>query len=603
MTRTLTLDPEKISNFSRRSSRYGDRLCETEVREDYLHKVARLVSDEDVTTELGAGAFSRNDGPESFYIQVPSDPSKQTRTSLSDEVWNLLFQETVLFHELGHVLWTDFDYLEARLEGHDSRTAETIRSFWNAMEDPAVNTYLASEFNVREDLRVVNENLAEMNRQDISGGLTPIEALEYGMLEQGLIEENVWSDILEGDIRVRERDVFDKYKDQVRDTMVDYIRTSDPRDRIDIAIDLATDILDDIEEDYNKRSDSPKETSQGDGSDESGGSSIDDAPEMDPEEIEEMQGETTEVAEDEIEDKYEDEVQNQKSSTEEDDEDTDEMEQTLRMICDAELSTDEIQVPDDWEMDPENGDSVRVVERRARSLARTFRAKLQNERNTRRRYGLDDGLIESTDLAKAVTGSQNFRSREAAPEDKSYSVQIVLDRSGSMANPNWDELDEGPDTVDRSDRRVKRAQEAVASLARGLYDVGVDVSVMSLYNNETCLEVPFGADPETRRDVLFSNKTAGRTPLAGTLEVAKENVEEGAWDEEFVIVVCDGEPDSVGNYKNQLREIDCPVYGVYINEEIEKHRGKHDDLFDVIRYADLDDVGDRLSELAKRIIG
>lgn len=604
---TVTLDPDQIRSFIGRSSRLGG-IESSPRRRKHLEKIGRMVSDVELSVGLGSGAFCRPEGT-TYYIEIPEEISDQPITNIENTAWGLLFQETILFHELGHVLWSDFDSLEA-IKGEAEAPTGIVQTIYNSAEDVAIESYLANEFNVRRDLRVMNENLVRRNRNNTQE-LEIWNAISNALLSRGLISGDWHEDVISGDFPVdRGYDELVELEKSGRfdDFMTDFVEEKDGHERAEMAKELADELWEIFGEDQDQSDGGQGE--DGDSQQEDGSSpmSMDDNeksegkqqdtpedvdfdPNQDLEDIDDLE---TEAQED-----HEREANRQESQekTGDKNEGDDPMTETLKRLATGNNLGEKVELPD-WEMDESNRPDLNAARRRASSLAEIFRAKLQHERQSGRRFGMREGKLESSDIARVATGNKQFRSREVEPEDKSYSVQIVLDRSGSMENPK----EMQGDSLEPTDGRLKGAQRAAGQLLLGLNEVGIDASLMSMKSSDPHIEVPFGADPEDHLDSVFSGELDGLTPLSDMISLAREQVDEGEWDEQFILVVTDGEPDNESQYFNELEECDIPVYGVYVDEREHKHGG-HDKYFDRVRYATPDGVDKMCRDLCHSIIG
>ena len=597
MTNSVTLRPKQVKNFFGRTAQVG--LPASDAREYYLGRIARMTTSVDVDVEVGDSAFSRPGDGEAYYIEVPSEIPEQTLSSLDEEVWGLLFQETILLHEAAHVLWSDFEELKIQKDLSDA-PAHVVQAVYNAAEDVAIESYLVRLYNVLKDFQLLNYNLVERNRQNAQN-LSVWDAVSNGILARGLAQDDLWGDILSGDIAVEEQEWVTSLDDRLDEFVTEFVNETNGTKRVRIAVEFAEELYDEADTDGQSRGQSD-DTTKGDDS-KSQGSSAAEEPEVDEDwepGQDDEDGKMIEELEQEAEDEYEEEANRQQAEMSEQEDSENPLKRQLEDLTIDSNMGKKIQIPEDWDEHEDCSQDRMNAERKSNTLARIFRSKLQNERKSSRRVGLTEGQIESTEIAQVATGSNKFRSREVEPEDKSYSVQIVLDRSGSMAKPDyWD--DDKLKTVETYDR-MKGAQQATAQIAFGLHDVGVDVSVMSFYQTDPTLEIPFGSNPRDYSDRLFSQKCSGLTPIHKCVEMADNQIEEGEFDEHFMLVICDGEPDNRSEYEKQIEQIDYPVYGVYINEN-ESNHGGHDDLFDRIRYATPENVDKKCKELCHGIIG
>lgn len=118
----------------------------------------------DVAGTAGGG-LSSGDRAVDYEVVIPTQGYDQVRTEMAPERWDKRVQVALLFHELGHVKYSDFGRLSERLEATDPEWREVLRRLYNAAEDGVVETQMAAEFNVREDFVVLNSTLAALETE------------------------------------------------------------------------------------------------------------------------------------------------------------------------------------------------------------------------------------------------------------------------------------------------------------------------------------------------------------------------------------------------------------------------------------------------------
>ena len=57
----------------------------------------------------------------------------------------------------------------------------------------------------------------------------------------------------------------------------------------------------------------------------------------------------------------------------------------------------------------------------------------------------------------------------------------------------------------------------------------------------------------------------GGTPLTHTVTFARQRISRGRGDMPFMIIITDGRPSSVSDFKEQVRKANFPVLGVYMD--------------------------------------
>ncbi|AGM11669.1 hypothetical protein HCTV5_60 [Halovirus HCTV-5] len=139
----------------------GEKLRNSSRRESYLQKIAGLVSLTDLVLYVrGQGAHVKlnKDTPE---INVTGEKHEQDVTDISEDEYDLLVQEVLTMHECGHILFSDWPSFERYMNRVDMNSRHLFKHIWNAAEDGAIERQITSEFNVRDDFKVLYANLHE----------------------------------------------------------------------------------------------------------------------------------------------------------------------------------------------------------------------------------------------------------------------------------------------------------------------------------------------------------------------------------------------------------------------------------------------------------
>ncbi|UBF23043.1 cobalamin biosynthesis protein CobT [Haloarcula virus HCTV-16] len=139
----------------------GEKLRNSSRRESYLQKVAGLVSLRDLVLYVrgqGAHVELNKDTPE---INVTGDKHEQSVTDIPRDEYDLLVQEVLTMHECGHILFSDWPSFERYLNRVEMNDRHLFKNIWNAAEDGAIERQITSEFNVKDDFRVLYANLHE----------------------------------------------------------------------------------------------------------------------------------------------------------------------------------------------------------------------------------------------------------------------------------------------------------------------------------------------------------------------------------------------------------------------------------------------------------
>lgn len=173
-------DPAALRNSPQRAdhlSRVGAILAKSDVR-------VHLSPQEQTATIVSTGSHYPTD-PDQWRIQIATREFPQPVTGYSREAYDLLIQETLLVHEIGHVLYTDYGALRDAAKTLDPADRLGFGILFNAAEDIAVEAQLRAQFSVTEELRVLNANLLSSVSLS-SRELSLLQAVELAILELGV---------------------------------------------------------------------------------------------------------------------------------------------------------------------------------------------------------------------------------------------------------------------------------------------------------------------------------------------------------------------------------------------------------------------------------
>ncbi|WP_058366956.1 vWA domain-containing protein [Haloparvum sedimenti] len=567
----------------------------------------------------------------SYEIRIPTTRYEQVGDALPDPVWDRRMQIALLFHELGHVHYSDFERFGDRLDEVDERWRELFRAVYNAAEDAVVETQMAAEFNVRADLLALNAALAARaddrharfvrlfadgetsDSHDPVRSYTLFEAVTVGLLDRGFGDSGRYAALRDPDdpsrvVRNGRDDVLATLAPVLDDYCADMLSEPNATRRVDRADECFREVRDALASfpplqrtriqtaavrprDARAAARWPARNADrlpdgetaarrvartGETGSEAGGSGATSGP---------VPGEVTTGAIERL-------VRRRSATSGRGARRSGsplrrEAERLLSVVRDPDASVDEVVV-----VDPaaDGGDRERWAAATAegRGLAADLRTQLRRERRPRTDSGHRVGRLDSGRLVDAYRGQSRVFSKRLPGRQKDYSCLLLLDRSGSMRGEPGRERarGEGP---------MRTAENAVAQLAAALYDVGVDISVLSVWRGKPCLELPFGGDPGDHVDRLLTGRADGGTPLAALLTLARHRIAYGAGAVPFVVVVTDGRPDDEDAYADALERCSFPVYGVYLSGE----RDGDPAFFDRLVHASPDDLGRTLRRLAR----
>lgn len=598
------LDPYTTSDEIRTFSASDDEgmLRKSRERREYLEKLATIHTAKQVHveiegTEASANIATRDDElghTDRIVVTIPAVSIDQLASNLDQETWDLLYQKTLLYHEIGHVMYSDWpSYEEKFLEvEHDSASRETIRrsifaSYFNVIEDCAIERILANEFNIEQDLKVKNANLAANREYPMSYGMH--EAIELNLHEwkyptgdvDRLVDPN--NSELEFFIPDDRRSFASDARPLIESQVPDIVKEKDPEKRVEGVYNLYLDLVplidaadqtgnvnrdnypdpDDVDDHVSEDGETPEmdldsvslgskegdpeegdfTTSKGgevhikeaDDDDDNTGASIDASVEAD------------------IQHDYSEEVDREKDAADQNDEPAD-VESWGRVIQEEyENGTSmKLTVTEDGDNSLYFDQSVvGEAKRLSNPLKRDLDQRLQLQRHSEIQRGQRSGKLDPKRLHKAEQANINVFKREGEPDEKDYVCILILDRSASMSY---------------GQSVITEATTAAGSLGYALEGVGVDVAQLSMHQGEIQLEKDFSEDVDSVKKRVMHTNCGGGTPMSDALCLSRGRLENRGG-HPFVIIVTDGEPDHKERYRDQLEQCNFPVLGVYISDD------------------------------------
>lgn len=188
---------------------------------EYLQKYASLlvlpqvdVQYEDVQTAY----CMENDG---YKIRITDSEFATDGLQMSDRAYTLLVQEGLLYHELGHVLYTDFAAMEDVAETVDVNQRQHFQNFYNVFEDVVIEVYLRQEFNCSEILHLTNRHFIGQDAPEVDPATMaqPEQAQAVGMY-YGRFGRESYSEI------------SDELVAETKQKVSEFVQTSDARERV-----------------------------------------------------------------------------------------------------------------------------------------------------------------------------------------------------------------------------------------------------------------------------------------------------------------------------------------------------------------------------------
>lgn len=607
----------------------------SEARRDTLERLASLCTPRDVSVSVtfvddGAACSPDEDrAGEAYVVQIPTKAYDQPGTDLPEIVWNKRVQVGLLFHELGHVLYSDFERFQERLEAVRPEWRDAFKTIYNAAEDGVVEAQIANEFRVTEDLTLLNEAFTQLaddrhHRYTELFGLGPdasdprdssrdhresrnkpqslrakysiLDGIRVGLIDNGFTKGDRFATLR--DEADKTRTIRDGQGDVLRDLapaleryMADMLSEPDPTARVELAwqfFERVRDRLAPLPVLQARATDvfvvRPEEVGEGGLG---GGKRADQLP-------------NAEAADAYV--KADDGTSNGDSPT---DNDSDGKATNPDAVGNAGPGEDRSHLPPGWI-------AQRELQRHAQRAAqgRTVRGEssqspLEADANDLRELTRTTSEVERIGIAEA-TGDGSSRHvwdaavRQARQLEADLATQLHRrrrtsydggHRSGRLDGSRLTRAAQGDQRVfqrrtsgddrdyscilvlDRSGSmrgdQITAAERAVAQLLAAFDAVDVDVGLLSLFQGVPYLEVPMGGAPTNHLNRFLREDAQGGTPLAETLSAARSLLEEGKGAVPLVFVITDGKPSRPEAYQRELAACSFPVFGVYVTPDRE----------------------------------
>lgn len=622
-----------------------ERKRESDKRRRRLEKLARWVSGRNVKTFFQSTGAKCQQAPTSarydLGIYIPTAEHEQPATNLEPSVWDFVFQKAELVHELGHVLYTDFEAMEDYVDRiSDIHQKSLFKNLFNIVEDGAIERQLAADFNVGNDLEIKNANLLRIHEPGKQKGLVGDKrelafhsAVETILMDWAKYDTGRAGRLLDpADLQYQfesqdERERVLDLLPTLRQMVADVVSEPNGRERVRITYEYfeelkehfedTGDILDDdllqqvqkaFPDDANVHFVVPGEPPED--ADELEVDEDDEVVFLDPGDYDDEAAEEGPGDGDEAEEEAEvdSEAEQGAGTAEEGDGDGErtEIEREVSAQYGTQIEADEEE--DDLEADavkwkrsvettghtlsvPDRGEADTDVWNRGMKYGKRYKKELQKalqaERESKRQSGQRAGRPDPQAMWQLGYGNTRVFTNEREPEDKDYNVVLLLDRSGSM----------GGDAM--AEWIVDEAEATCIGLAWALEELGADVAIISL-GGDVSLEKPFGASVESYKSVLARGHSRGGTPLGRALELAVDRLE-GRQGESLVFSITDGWPSDEDRYLDALERLTFPVVGVYFGPDVP-------DLDDVrefyhrIAATDKEGLSNEVRSLIKRMV-
>lgn len=580
-----------------------EKLRASSRRKNYLEKFARIMTSVKLRLLLHPNRSDTTYETDPPEVRISSQEWDQPVTDYPRRIYEMLMQETITLHEVGHVLYThaeNFMDMESKL---DDDEWPMFRELFNVFEDGAIEAQLRGEFNVKDEILVLRANLMNLDGSfgTAVGGdkyiYTFHEATICAIMDLGCYDTGDLGRLMDEDNGKHnfavddDRELFEDFLPIIKDYVSKILSTEDGGKRVDLTEEFYEEYKDWIDEaevggqrqaknkqegpvvvdmpdlptasrsggaggqpsqaidlpdadDLREQLDGGAgdgESEEGDEGDEYGsaGGSLDEENPHD-----ELGKDLVEEYSDEVRREAEDAAGSRMEEIEEYHEMLSEIsdQDGGNGASDGELRDLVVDFPSNEEGNYDTFDEAR---RRSRQLKQALQRRLQRENRSKIKRNQRRGKFDTSNLTRASRGNPRIFERTMDEDNKEYSCMMVLDRSGSM-----------------SGRNIHAAEKAVGSLAKALEDLGIDTSLLDLCGYTPRVTLPFNSELQDNVSTVFTNNTGGGTPMAQTVALARHRLERMANKQPFMIVVTDGRPANPDQYTEELDKCNFPVIGV-----------------------------------------
>lgn len=627
-----TSDDKLVSQVLQRISA---RSWKSNRRRSYLERLATLAVGSKVRvrfTGIETAACSWKEDRGYHEIQLRSDELKLNTVDEHDKLdsgtIHTLTQEGFVYHELGHVLITDFDaWMDALSQFSSLKKKAMAKQILNAVEDVVLEAWIRDYFNCGKILDFKNQvkfhSLYSVHKTDADAFYAhrindQFDALLFAVETQGRYDAGIdWDRV---SINNKDTSAKDEAREVATQMISDAVTEPDARkryegilDKFDELIDARTDDPNEDEEMFSQEShEGEQEASQiqiqmmipqQESGDESGGSGESDEESekgeqeqsgggvTDGEEGDEEEGTGTGGDDEELEDESDESEQSPGGA---------ENEQSDEELVES-LGSDGGFDDDELEQMVENSDVANedVSEEEAQEHAEAIRAAGAGEGEVTDET-LSDAEAESEWEQSAnqlsrhierIVGEHLRRERKTEVArgqdfgDFDSSKMVSADRGSTKVfkrnnNPGEKEyhtvliMDDSGSMGGGGDTRLKNAAIATAALTRALEKVGIDVTVYRFARNVRLVKSANQTFEESSARIL-ENRTYGGTCLLPALENVSDIAEKYA-DETFMMTITDGMPRKKSDVKKQLQQLDVRSMCLQIDKENDMFEDDYD---------------------------
>lgn len=556
-------------------------------------------------------------------------------SNVSDGYVDAFLQEGLLYHELGHVLFSDFEAINDVVRQVPTYQRQHLHDYLNVFEDAVIEVFLRQMFDCGTQLLVKNRVFHEMYHADQPMWdkpwsveptmLATLPGYELGRYDTGVLEKFE-------DISDNATDYAKEQKEAVDagiECFYDVIQLPDPHERYERILQLFNSVgtrspgadtqseMDDVTDpepgnDFNRQDgqqmpapdidlDESDEEESEEG--EAGGSSSVSEDEEEEEESSESGSESTEGDSDADPEPDESEEDTSPESLvgELDEEDIKDLEADTDVSPDdesQERASDiesefeaigaganqnrsvEVADADSFDADPTR---VRTAERRSHSLERVVRKKFRPRKGSAENTGLTSGRFDSREMINASRGSPRVFKKEEDPDEPDFQVVVAVDESGSM----------------NAHDRVENATSAATTVTKAFEDAGGQSWVVRFGRRVRVVKTPSMRYDESK-DAIAEASTNGSTNLFPLLEEYDDITEQAR--NSFLLIISDGRPANGNGCMEKIKSLDDPTAVLQISRDGYDGWQEAADAFAVVGDDEMNELPKKTEALVRRLV-
>lgn len=551
-------------------------------REPHLQKYTRLLggmTDIDLTLNPNLAAADMEAGRD---IYIPTREFNQSQTDIPESMYDLLAQEMLSTHEVGHLLYSDWPSLKEEIDSvgefakdfdNSSGDAEdwkaVYKELWNAAEDGVIENELGKAFVVESEFEILNANLSA---EGTAGELTKLESgdeeyiyymkdactqafldisvYDSGTLDRLMDDTDGKHTFYVGEDANRFREALDDFYDVIEE--MKNTPQGDERNDVffDFFIDTVVDLLQNADVSGLRNADEGDVTQYGRSDDahegiEGSQKELEYTPGGEGQEDTQGGGQGSEEDDmtEEVTSQYEDAMEEEARQAVGGSllDEVEEFQQILEQG--GRVDIDSFYIPEEKTIHQDTRKQARRVGRQIKPIIEN---QLRESKLNAYSRGRASGELDPRAMMDAERGSVRVFQRQQNGNEKDYSITLLLDRSGSMMGS------------------IEDTEVSIGAFMFALEDLGVDTMCLDFCGNRLRLAKPFGQSVTESAGTLFTGEAGGGTPLSDGLHYARRRVEDGSGTNPAIMVVTDGGAGHREKYLDELRQCNVPVIGLYL---------------------------------------